>query len=54
MQTIIFIILLQFSKIYQIFLLRKVKRSAIINFKHGINELPHSLINDVRLTILGN
>ena len=37
----------------QIFLSPKVKRSAIINNKHGIYELPHNLPNDLRLQILG-
>ena len=39
---------------YQIFLLPQVKRWAIISYKHGINELPHELPNDLRLRILEN
>ena len=34
---------------YQIFLSPQVKRSAIISNKHGIYELPHELLNDLRL-----
>ena len=37
---------------YKIFLLPKVKRWAIITYKHGIYELPHELPNDLRK--LGN
>ena len=33
---------------YQIFLSPKMKRSAIISNKHGIYELPHELLNDLR------
>ena len=32
----------------------QVKRWKIINFKHGIYELPHDLQNDLRLRILEN
>ena len=32
----------------------KVKRYAIITYKHGIYELPHELPDDLRLRILGN
>ena len=39
---------------YQIFLSPQVKRSVIINNKHGIYELPHELSNDLSLRILGN
>ena len=39
---------------YQSLLSPQVKRSAIISNKHGIYELPHELLNDLRLTILGN
>ena len=38
----------------QIFFLPKVKRSMIISNKHGIYELPHELLNNLRLMILGN
>ena len=39
---------------YQIFLLPQVKRSAIITYEHGIYKLPHELLNDLRLRILGS
>ena len=39
---------------YQIFLSPQVKRSAIISDKHGIYELPHGLLNDLRRRILEN
>ena len=53
--TISFIIFLDFSMFYQIFLSPQVKRCAIITYKHGIYELPHELQNDLRLRkILGN
>ena len=32
----------------------QVKRYAIITYKHGIYELPHELMNDLSLKILGN
>ena len=32
----------------------QVKQSMIISSKHGIYELPHKLLNDLRLMILGN
>ena len=39
----------------QIFFSPQVKQSVIINNKHGIYELPHELLNDLRLEmILGN
>ena len=38
----------------QIFLSPLVKRSMIISNKHGIFELPHELLNDQSLTVLGN
>ena len=31
-----------------------MKRWAIITYKHGIEELPPDLLNDLRLGILGN
>ena len=40
--------------IYEIFLLPQVKGCVIITYKHGIYELPHELLNDLRLRILGN
>ena len=39
---------------YQIFISEPVKRLAIITSKHGIYGLPHELLNDLRLRILGN
>ena len=39
---------------YQIFLLPQVKRWVIITYKHGIYELLHELLNDLRLRNLGN
>ena len=38
-----------FLMFYQIFLSPKVKRCAIITYKHGIYELPQELRNDLRL-----
>ena len=31
-----------------------MKRWAIISPKHGTHELPHELLNELRLRILGN
>ena len=39
---------------YQIFFSPEVKRSVIISSKHGIYELPHEFLNNLRLRILGN
>ena len=39
---------------YQIFLSSKMKRCAIITYKHGIYALPHELPKDLRLRILYN
>ena len=39
---------------YQIFHSPQVKECAIITYKHGINELPHKLPNDLKLKILVN
>ena len=50
----IFIIFWDCLMFYQIFLSPKVKRCAIITYKHGIYEFPHELPNDLRLRILGN
>ena len=36
------------------FLSPQVKGSVIISNKYGIYELPHELLNDLRLRILGN
>ena len=43
-----------FSILYQIFFSPQVKRSVIISNKHVINKLPHELLKDLRLRILGN
>ena len=40
--------------LYQIFFSPQLKRSMIIGNKHGISELPHELLNDLRLKISGN
>ena len=39
--------------IYQVFLLRQVKRRAIITYKCGIYEFPHELPKDLTLRTLG-
>ena len=41
---------------YEIFFSPQVKRFAVITYKHGIYELPHELLNDLRLDLskLGN
>ena len=39
---------------YQILFSPQVKQCAIVSNKHGIEELPNELPNDVRLRILGN
>ena len=39
---------------YQIFFSSQVKRLAITTYKHGIHGLPHELLNDLSLRILGN
>ena len=39
---------------YQIFLSPQVKRRAIVTYKHEIDELPHDMPNDLRLTVLAN
>ena len=48
------IILWDFLKFYQILLSSEVKQSMIISNKQGIYELPHVLLNDLRLRILWN
>ena len=52
--TISFIIFLDFSMFYQIFLSPQVKRWAIITYKYCSYELPHELPIDLRFRILGN
>ena len=39
---------------YQTFFSPQAKRCVIIAYKHGIYELPHGLLNDLRLRDLGN
>ena len=39
---------------YQIFLSPQVKQWAVITYKHGIYELPHEMLDDLRLRILRN
>ena len=39
---------------YQIFLSPQVKQWAVITYKHGIYELPHEMLDDLRLSILRN
>ena len=52
--AISFIIFLEFLMFYQIFLSLQVKQCTIIPYKRGIYELPHELLKDLRLRILGN
>ena len=52
--TTTFTIFWDFLMFQQIFFSSKVKRCAIINYEHGIYELPHELPNELRLKILGN
>ena len=40
--------------LYDIFFSQQVKQGVIISNKHGIYELPHKLLNDLRLRILEN
>ena len=47
--TISSIIFSHFLIFYQIFLSPQVKRWTIITYKHGIYELSHELLNDLRL-----
>ena len=48
------IIFWDFLMFYQIFFSPQIKWWAIITYKHGIFELPHELLDDVRLRILEN
>ena len=52
--TIMVIIFWDLLIICQIFLSPQVKRSVIISNKHGICELSHDLLNNLRLRILEN
>ena len=46
--------LLRLFDVLQVFLSPQVKRCTIITYKHGTQELPHELWNDLRLRISGN
>ena len=52
--TIMVIIFRDILLFEQIFLSPQVKRSVVISNKHDIYELPHELLNNIRLRILGN
>ena len=39
---------------YQILYSREVKRSGIVSNKHGMYQLSHELVNNLRLRVLGN
>ena len=47
--TTTFIIFWDFLMFQQVFLSLQVKRYAIITYNHGIYELPHGFLNDLRL-----
>ena len=52
--TVVFMIFWNFLMFCQIFLAPQMKRCANITNKHRKYELPHELLNDLRLKILGN
>ena len=52
--TIMVIIFRDILLFEQIFLSPQVKRSVVISNKHDMYELPHELLNNIRLRILGN
>ena len=52
--TTSFIIFWNFSMFYQTFLSPQVKPYATFTYNHGMYELPHQLLNNLRLRILGN
>ena len=52
LRKISLIIFEDFSMLYQIFILPQVRRYAIITYKHGIYELSHKFLNNLRLKIL--
>ena len=52
--TIMEILLWNFLMFYQILLSPQVKRSVIISNKQGVYWLVHKLLNNLRLSILGN
>ena len=39
---------------HQIFLSQQAKQNVIISNKHSKCQLPHEMLNDLRLKILGN
>ena len=43
-----------FFILYQIFLTPQVKQSMISSNRHGVYKLPHKLLDNLRLRILGN
>ena len=43
-----------FFILYQIFLAPQVKQSMITSNRHGVYKLPHKLLGNLRLRILGN
>ena len=52
--AIIFIIFWDFLMFHKIVVWPQVKRCTIINYEYAIYELPHELLNDLRLMILRN
>ena len=48
------VIFSDFLILYQIFFSPQLKWRMIISNKYGIIELPHELLNDLRLKIFGN
>ena len=46
--------MLRLFDVYEIFFSSQVKGCGIIAYKHDIYELPHELLNDLRLRIPGN
>ena len=52
--TIMEILLWNFLMFHQILLSPQVKRSVIISNKQGVYRLVHKLLNNLRLSILGN
>ena len=52
--TIMVIIFRDILLFEQIFLSPQVKRSVVISNKHDMYELPHELLNNISLRILGN
>ena len=52
--TIMEVLLWNILMFYQILLSPQVKRSVIISNKQGVYRLAHKLLNNLRLSILGN